>query len=381
MRRVFVLFALGTAAWVPAARPQSAEIANWAAPPFWSAIGAKGERDAVSAPLPLVTITPCRIMDTRPENAAVGFTGPFGAPELGGAQPSERTLPIPQSRCSIPSTARAYSLNVTVVPAAFLSFLTVWPAGETRPLASTLNSPAGQVIANAAIVQAGAAGAISLYVTQATHVVIDINGYYVDMPASSGPTGPTGPTGAAGFAGATGPTGAPGLAGPTGPTGATGAGALGPTGATGATGPAGATGPTGGSGTTDYASLSNDSGSVIAVVLGGTNVPLPNSQVLSGFTVDGSNTTVTASTPGTYRVSYCVRLTTSLLASARVVINGSQSNPLTISPSASRDTFCRSAILAISAGSTFQLQLFGLLGAATLNSSGGAELLLERLGP
>jgi len=41
-----------------------------------------------------------------------------------------------------------------------------------------LNSFDGRVVANAAIVPAGANGAISIYVTDQAHVILDINGYF-----------------------------------------------------------------------------------------------------------------------------------------------------------------------------------------------------------
>jgi hypothetical protein len=46
------------------------------------------------------------------------------------------------------------------------------------PVVSTLNSPNGGIVANAAIVPAGANGAISVFATDATHLVLDINGYF-----------------------------------------------------------------------------------------------------------------------------------------------------------------------------------------------------------
>jgi hypothetical protein len=115
-------------------------------------------------------VTPCRVADTR--NA----TGPFGGPELEAA--TARSFVIPASGCNIPSTAAAYSVNVTVVPDGPLSYLTVWPAGSPQPMVSTLNSYDGSVVANAAIVPAGANGAISVFVTDPTHVILDINGYF-----------------------------------------------------------------------------------------------------------------------------------------------------------------------------------------------------------
>jgi hypothetical protein len=117
-----------------------------------------------------VPVAPCRIADTR--NA----TGTFGGPVLGGG--ATRTFPIVQSACGIPSTATAYSLNFTVVPSGALGYLTAWPSGQIQPLVSTLNSPEGKIVANAAIVPAGSSGGIDAYATNATHLVIDINGYF-----------------------------------------------------------------------------------------------------------------------------------------------------------------------------------------------------------
>ncbi len=122
------------------------------------------------APSQWVPVTPCRVADTRETE------GPFGGPSVEGG--STRNFAIPQSACGIPSTATAYSLNVTVVPTGPLAFLTLWPAGEEQPFVSTLNSFSGSVVANAAIVPAGAGGALSVYVTHSTDVILDIDGYF-----------------------------------------------------------------------------------------------------------------------------------------------------------------------------------------------------------
>jgi hypothetical protein len=121
-----------------------------------------------------VPITPCRIADTR--NA----TGPFGGPSL--PRQTSRDFAVPASACGIPSAAVAYSMNVAVVPSGALGFLTLWPTGQPQPLVATLNSD-GRIKSNAAIVPAGANGAISVFVTDATDVILDINGYFV--PASN----------------------------------------------------------------------------------------------------------------------------------------------------------------------------------------------------
>ena len=125
--------------------------------------------------LQFVPATPCRVLDTR--KAA----GPFGGPSIAGQ--TFRSFIIPDSACGIPASAAAYSLNVTVVPQTALGYLTVWPSGEAQPVASTLNSLDARVKANAAIVPAGANGAISIFASNTTDVIVDINGYFV--PAGS----------------------------------------------------------------------------------------------------------------------------------------------------------------------------------------------------
>ncbi len=131
----------------------------------------------MSGALQFIPAAPCRVADTRNANGA------FGGPAIGGG--TSRDFVIPDSACGIPSTAAAYSLNVTVVPHGGLGYLTVWPSGQSQPLVSTLNSIDGRIKANAAIVPAGTSGAISVFATDTTDVVLDINGYFVPGPDPS----------------------------------------------------------------------------------------------------------------------------------------------------------------------------------------------------
>lgn len=126
----------------------------------------------LTAGLYFVPVTPCRIADTR-ENL-----GAFGKPAL--AAGTARSFSIQQAPCGVPAGARAYSMNVTVVPKGPLGYITIWPTGQAQPFVSTLNSADGRVKANAAIVPAGAAGAVSVVATDATELVLDINGYFID---------------------------------------------------------------------------------------------------------------------------------------------------------------------------------------------------------
>ncbi|MCY9110236.1 collagen-like protein [Bacillus atrophaeus] len=201
----------------------------------------------------------------------------------------------------------------------------------------------------------------------------------------SGPTGIIGPTGLTGATGMTGGTGATGVTGPAGFTGATGVtGATGTTGPTGFTGATGVTGPTGITGTGLTATsgfASNTTGGLIAVVASGTTIPLPSDQNLSAdVTVNGANTVFTVGPAGRYYISYQINLTAGLLVSSRILINGSAFTSSIISPAVPLSNFNNSFITTLAAGSTLQLQLFGLLGAAALlGGSAGAALSIIRL--
>lgn len=117
-------------------------------------------------------ISPCRVLDSRPEQ---GKPQPFGAPAL--APYISRDIAL-RSSCGIAPDAQAYSLNVTAVPSGPLDFLSIWQAGQPYPTVSTLNAPKGHVIANAAIVPAGTNGDITVVSGKATHLVVDLNGYF-----------------------------------------------------------------------------------------------------------------------------------------------------------------------------------------------------------
>ena len=116
-------------------------------------------------------ITPCRIVDTRTPN------GSFGGPAIAGG--ATREFVIPNSVCGIPSNVASYSMNVAVIPHGTLGFLTLWPSGQPKPLVATLNSIDGRVKSNAAIVPAGSNGAVSVFATDTTDLILDINGYFV----------------------------------------------------------------------------------------------------------------------------------------------------------------------------------------------------------
>ncbi len=125
-----------------------------------------------SSGLAFYPITPCRVADTR------GAISALGGPALAAGE--SRAFPVLSSSCaaSIPSTVAAYSFNFAAVPAGPLGYLTAWPAGQAQPVSAVLNAPTGTVTSNAAIVAAGSFNQISVYASDATNLVIDINGYF-----------------------------------------------------------------------------------------------------------------------------------------------------------------------------------------------------------
>jgi hypothetical protein len=165
--------------WISIAGSAAAtEPGTWTVTVYWNNVQLTsltftiGATTVGASPLLFVPMTPCRVVDTR------SATSPFGGPSI--AANGTRSFALPTSpTCSIPTAAAAYSLNVTVVPHGVLGYVTIWPTGESQPTVSTLNSYLGEVKANAAIVPAGAGGAVSLFASDATDVILDIDGYFV----------------------------------------------------------------------------------------------------------------------------------------------------------------------------------------------------------
>src|SRR5260370_38903486 len=92
---------------------------------------------------------------------------------------STRSFPIQASSCGLPSHRESYSLNFAAIPkGSTLGFMTAWPVGQVQPLVASLNDPTGTVAANAVIISAGPGGAVSVFTTDDTDLVIDVNGYF-----------------------------------------------------------------------------------------------------------------------------------------------------------------------------------------------------------
>ena len=108
-----------------------------------------------------------------------------GDPLQGGVA---QTFAIETGGCGIPANAAAYALECDGGAAgAILGYLTIWPTGQDQPVVSTMNSLDGRTKANAAIVAGGYQGMVSVYASNTTNLILDINGYF--QPAGIGDVG------------------------------------------------------------------------------------------------------------------------------------------------------------------------------------------------
>jgi hypothetical protein len=118
------------------------------------------------------SMTPKRLLDSR----AGTKVGAFSSPWSGGVT---RDVQVAGGSSGVPADAVAVALNVTVTGTTGASFLTVWPKGQARPLASSLNWAPGWTVPNAVTVKVGSGGMVSLYNdVGAVDVVVDVVGYY-----------------------------------------------------------------------------------------------------------------------------------------------------------------------------------------------------------
>jgi hypothetical protein len=111
-----------------------------------------------------IALSPRRLLDTRTTSAALGYT---------------KTATLVVTGADVPSTAAAVMLNVTVTEPTSAGFITVWPSGGARPLASSLNFVTNQTVPNLVLAKVGAGGAVDLYAhSPSAHLVVDLVGYF-----------------------------------------------------------------------------------------------------------------------------------------------------------------------------------------------------------
>lgn len=121
-------------------------------------------------------LSPARLLDTRTGGSTVDGQSKGGGP-LGPG--TTKTLKV-AGRGGVPATGvAAVVLNVTAVRATSTAYITVFPAGETRPNASNINVVAGDVSPNLVVVKVGSSGSVSLFLSGGkSDLLADVAGYY-----------------------------------------------------------------------------------------------------------------------------------------------------------------------------------------------------------
>jgi uncharacterized protein (DUF1501 family) len=135
-----------------------------------------------SSDVGLLALDPARLLDTRD-----GTGDRLGA--LGQAEAFDLQV---TGRGGVPADAQAVVLNVTATEPTASSYLTVWPTGDARPLASSVNMSPGQTVPNLIIARVGEGGRVSVFNNAgSTHVVADVLGAFVPgSPARFVPVSP-----------------------------------------------------------------------------------------------------------------------------------------------------------------------------------------------
>ncbi|MCU1361863.1 MAG: hypothetical protein JWN99_3152, partial [Ilumatobacteraceae bacterium] len=116
-------------------------------------------------------VVPDRLLDTR---EAHGFGSWTGLPAAAG---ETIAVGVIGGRSEVPTDATAVIVDVVGLGATVPGYITVWPCGAPRPLASNLNLQPGDAAANSVLVGIGAGGTICLYSQNGAHLIVDIFGY------------------------------------------------------------------------------------------------------------------------------------------------------------------------------------------------------------
>ncbi|HEX6355188.1 hypothetical protein [Actinophytocola sp.] len=118
-------------------------------------------------------VSPVRVLDTR--DGTGGVSGPVGP---------GRTATLALS-ARVPSTTTAVVLNVTAVTPTAPTHVTVFPSGQSVPVASNLNVVAGDIRSNLVTVALGTGRSVELFNNSGSvHVVADLAGYYATSAGS-----------------------------------------------------------------------------------------------------------------------------------------------------------------------------------------------------
>ena len=125
----------------------------------------------------LVSIEPCRLVDTRADSQV----GPRNMP-IGTAEEYDVTAHGANGNCTIPASASGLSLNVTTLNATAPTNVRIFAADAALPTTSNLNPvPGGAPAPNSVTTDLDGAGAFTVFNEYGNvDVIVDVNGYYED---------------------------------------------------------------------------------------------------------------------------------------------------------------------------------------------------------
>ena len=124
-----------------------------------------------------VAVPPCRVADTRKGGGLVvgGSTRTFHVTGTSGFTPAGGT----SGGCGIPAGAAAAAITVTGAGSTGSGFMTLFAQGTPRPNVSQVSFTKGHNVSTPANGPLSAAsGSVSLFTSGATHVLLDVSGYY-----------------------------------------------------------------------------------------------------------------------------------------------------------------------------------------------------------
>lgn len=131
----------------------------------------------VAASLPSSIYTPLnaprRLLDTRTSATGPDQFSPIGAVTAGS------TTELQISGLPDVTSAGATELTITAIDPAADGYLTVFPCGQPVPIASNLNVRRGVTVTTDALAKVGIGGKVCVFAKSATHLAIDMAGYFI----------------------------------------------------------------------------------------------------------------------------------------------------------------------------------------------------------
>ena len=122
----------------------------------------------------IVSVNPQRVLETRTDQAGgqIGYTG--SKPVAG----QTLTVKVTGGAAQVPADASTVFLNITAVGSTANGFVTVFPCGSPKPLASNFNPLAGTITHNLVATKVGTGGNVCIFTSGGTDLLADLTAYH-----------------------------------------------------------------------------------------------------------------------------------------------------------------------------------------------------------